>query len=61
MKAKKLRRNIRKQANAALKDNIRFMWAKLVRLPRRERIRLAWMLLRGDADIDGAVKRKGGE
>ena len=61
MKAKRIRRQIRKQTTKVLQDNVRVIWSRLVQLPRRERIRLAWMLLRGDDDLDRASKRKGGE
>ena len=53
MKAKRIRRQFRK----VLRDNVRLVWVKLCALPRRERWRLAWMLIRSDADLDRAAKK----
>jgi hypothetical protein len=51
MNAKKLRREL----NRALPTAIRALWTKLCRLPRRQRLRLAWMLVRGKDEL-GSVE-----
>ena len=53
MKAKRVRRQMRK----VLKSNVRVIWVQLCALPRRDRWRLAWLLVRGDARIDKARGR----
>lgn len=53
MKLKKWRKEMRK----ALPDAVRLVWAKLCILPRRERWRLAWLLVRGVDDLERAVKK----
>ena len=53
MKLKKWRKEMRK----ALPDAVRLVWAKLCVLPRRERWRLAWLLVRGVDDLERAVKK----
>jgi hypothetical protein len=58
MKPKRIKKHLRDAAVAAFRDNLRVIWARLCALPRRDRLRLAWMLVRGDADLD-RVARKG--
>ena len=50
-----MRRQIRKQYGDAMRDNLRLIWVKLCTLPRRERWRLAWMLILRDTDLDKAT------
>jgi hypothetical protein len=47
MNAKKLRREFER----ALPTAIRALWVKLCRLPTRQRVLLAWMLLRGKSEL----------
>jgi len=58
MKAKNIRRTIRRATAQAYTDNLRVIWARLCQLRRRERVRLAWMLLRRDADLNKFLERE---
>ncbi len=58
MKAKKLRRQYMKAIDARLMHNYRQLWADLAALPRRTRVRLAWMMLTGCGELDKATKRR---
>ena len=57
MKAKRIRRQFKRQMQAAFHDNLRAIWTRLCGLSFRERRRLAWMLIRGDADLDRAARK----
>jgi len=57
MNAKRIRRQVRKTTAQVLQNNVRLMWAKLCKLHWRERVRLAVMLVRGDADLDRAARK----
>ena len=52
-----MRRQIRGQYQDAMRDNLRLIWAKLCTLPRRERWRLAWMLIWRDTNLDKAARK----
>jgi len=54
MKAKRLRRQMRK----VLRDQLRLMWGKLCGLPFRERLKLAWLLVRADTNLNRAAGRR---
>ena len=58
MKAKRIRRQLREAAQVAWMNNYRALWARLVELPSRTRWRLAWLMVRGNADIDAAAKKR---
>ena len=56
-RAKMMRRQFRK----TLRDNVRVIFRRLCGLPLGERLRLAWLLVRGDANLDRAAKRRDGQ
>ena len=56
MKKKQIKK-LRQVAREIYGDNLRLMWARLCCLPRRERWRLAWLLIWGNPDIERAVRR----
>ena len=58
MKAKRLRRAYREAIDKRLMHNYRQLWADLCGLPWRTRARLAWLMVRGDGDLNKATKRK---
>jgi len=40
------------------RDQLRVIWSRLCRLPFRERLVLAWYLVRGDEDLNKAAGHK---
>jgi hypothetical protein len=56
MKAKKQKKIVREQLEAALRHNYKFAHSAFCRLNWKERLRIAWLLIRGDADLEKAVR-----
>ena len=54
MKTKQLRKAMRRYLPGA----VRLVWVKLCALPRGERWRLAWMLLRRQTNLDAVFGRE---
>lgn len=54
MKAKRLKKAMREAVDARLMHNYRQLWADLVALKFRTRARLAWMMIKGDSNLDKA-------
>ena len=54
MKAKRLKKAMKAAVDARLMHNYRQLWADLVALNFRTRVRLAWMMINGDANLDKA-------
>jgi len=52
---------MRRQFRKTLRDNVRVIFRRLCGLPLGERLRLAWLLVRGDANLDRAAKRRDGQ
>ena len=47
---------MRRQMQKVLRDNVRIVWGRLCLLSRKERWRLAWLLIKADSRIERAVK-----
>jgi len=56
MKIKKYRKVAREEMKKALHDNVRAIFTMLCKLHWRERFRIAWLLIKGDSNIQKAVK-----
>jgi hypothetical protein len=55
MNIKRLKKAYREAVDKRLMHNYRQLWSDLAALPRRQRWRLAWMLVRGDGNLDNAL------
>ena len=59
MNVKRLRKAYQEAIDKRLLHNYRMLWQDLAQLPWRTRWRLAWLMVRGDGDLDKATGRKG--
>jgi hypothetical protein len=57
MKAKRYKRIARDAAQTAFRDNVRASFTAFCRLALRERLRIAWLLVRGDDNLEKAVRQ----
>jgi hypothetical protein len=57
MKAKRYKRIARDAAQTAFRDNVRASFTAFCRLAWRERLRIAWLLVRGDDNLEKAVRQ----
>lgn len=57
MKAKKYRKIAREEMQDALRLNARAIHSMFCRLRLRERMRIAWLIVKGDEDLDKAVAK----
>lgn len=54
MKAKRMKKAMIEAVDKRLLHNYRQLWADLVALNFRTRVRLAWMMITGDSNLDRA-------
>ena len=56
MKTKRQKKIVREQLETALRNNYKFAHSAFCRLHWRERCRIAWLLIKGDSDLEKAVR-----